>query len=182
MNYWSIRQAIKTLRSGGVIAYPTEAVFGLGCDPWDEAAVNRILDIKQRPWHKGLILIASDFNQLTDFIEPLPPETLQQIEATWPGPVTWLLPAKDTTPNYLTGEHATIAVRITAHPLARELCKAAGHALVSTSANIAGMPPAKNHRQVRWQLPEVNAIVTGHCGKATQPSQIRDAQTGTILR
>ncbi|MBT3505281.1 MAG: threonylcarbamoyl-AMP synthase [Piscirickettsiaceae bacterium] len=182
MNYWSIRQAVKTLRSGGVIAYPTEAVFGLGCDPWDEAAVNRILDIKQRPWHKGLILIASDFNQLADFIEPLSPETLQQIEATWPGPVTWLLPAKDTTPDYLTGEHATIAVRITAHPIAHELCKAAGHALVSTSANIAGMPPAKNHRQVRWQLPEVNAIVTGHCGEATQPSQIRDAQTGTILR
>jgi L-threonylcarbamoyladenylate synthase len=182
MNYWSIRQAVKTLRSGGVIAYPTEAVFGLGCDPWDEAAVTRILDIKQRPWHKGLILIANDFNQLTDFIEPLPPETLQQIEATWPGPVTWLLPAKDTTPNYLTGEHDTIAVRVTAHPIARELCNAAGHALVSTSANLAGMPPAKTLRQVRWQLPEVDTVVTGHCGKATQPSQIRDAQTGAILR
>jgi L-threonylcarbamoyladenylate synthase len=97
MSSWSIRQAVKTIRKGGVIAYPTEAVFGLGCDPWDEMAVARILDIKQRPWQKGLILIASDFNQLTDFIAPLSTETLQQLEDTWPGPVTWLLPAAETT-------------------------------------------------------------------------------------
>jgi L-threonylcarbamoyladenylate synthase len=182
MPSWTIRQAIKTLRHGGIIAYPTEAVFGLGCDPWDEAAVLRLLDIKQRPSHKGLILIASDFNQLTDFIEPLSPEILQQLEATWPGPVTWLLPAKASTPDYLTGKHNTLAVRVTAHPIARQLCLAAGHALVSTSANIAGMPPAKTSRQVRWQLPHIDSIVTGHCGKAAQPSQIRDAQTGNRLR
>jgi len=182
MSSWTIRQAVKTLRSGGVIAYPTEAVFGLGCDPWDETAVLKLLDIKQRPWHKGLILIASDFNQLTDFIEPLPTEILKQIEATWPGPVTWLLPAKDTTPDYLTGQHDTIAVRVTAHPIARELCQAAGHALVSTSANITGLTPASTLRQVRWQLPNIDTIVTGQCGKATQPSQIRDAQTGALIR
>ena len=182
MSSWTIRQAVKTLRSGGVIAYPTEAVFGLGCDPWDEPAVLKLLDIKQRPWHKGLILIASDFNQLTDFIEPLPTEILKQIEATWPGPVTWLLPAKDTTPDYLTGQHDTIAVRVTAHPIAHELCQAAGHALVSTSANIAGLTPASTLRQVRWQLPNIDTIVTGQCGKATQPSQIRDAQTGALIR
>lgn len=182
MSYWSIRQAVKALRNGEVIAYPTEAVFGLGCDPWDDDAILKILDIKQRPWHKGLILIASDFNQLTDFIEPLPAEILQQIEASWPGPVTWLLPAKSTTSNYLTGEHKTIAVRVTAHPIARDLCIAAGHALVSTSANIAGMAPTKTIRQVRWQFPTLNTIVTGHCGKADKPSQIRDAQTGMIIR
>lgn len=182
MRYWSIRQAVKTLRAGGVIAYPTEAVFGLGCDPWNEDAVARVLDIKQRPWHKGLILIASDFNQLTDFIEPLSPEILQQIEATWPGPVTWLLPAKDTTPDYLTGEHNTLAVRVTAHAHTVALCRAAGHAIVSTSANLSGQQPAKTIRQVRWQLPHVDAIVTGHCGGATKPSQIRDAQTGAIIR
>jgi L-threonylcarbamoyladenylate synthase len=182
MSSWTIRQAVRTLRSGGVIAYPTEAVFGLGCDPWDETAVLKLLDIKQRPWHKGLILIASDFNQLTDFIAPLTPETLKQIEATWPGPVTWLLPAKDTTPDYLTGQHDTIAVRVTAHPIARELCQAAGHALVSTSANIAGLTPANTLRQVRWQLPNIDTIVAGHCGEATQPSQIRDAETGALIR
>lgn len=179
---WTIRQAVKAIRHGEVIAYPTEAVFGLGCDPWDEEAVLRILDIKQRPWHKGLILIASDFNQLNDFIAPLPAELLQQVESTWPGPVTWLLPAKEDTPDYLIGQHDTIAVRVTAHPIARALCEAAGHALVSTSANLAGMPPARTVRQVRWQLPEVKTIVTGNCGNAAQPSQIRDAQTGAIIR
>ena len=179
---WAIRQAVHTLRQGGIIAYPTEAVYGLGCDPWDEAAVMRLLDIKQRPWHKGLILIASDFNQLTDFIAPLSPEILKQLEATWPGPVTWLLPAKDTTPDYLTGEHDTIAVRVTAHRQTVELCRTAGHALVSTSANISGSKSAKTIRQVRWQLPNVDTVLSGHCGGATQASQIRDAQTGTLIR
>jgi L-threonylcarbamoyladenylate synthase len=179
---WAIRQTVHTLRQGGIIAYPTEAVYGLGCDPWDEDAVMRLLDIKQRPSHKGLILIASDFNQLTDFIEPLSPEILKRLEATWPGPVTWLLPAKDTTPDYLTGEHDTIAVRVTAHRQTIELCRAAGHALVSTSANVSGSKPAKTIRQVRWQLPNVDTVLSGHCGGATHASQIRDAQTGTLIR
>jgi len=179
---WSLRRAVNTLRQGGIIAYPTEAVYGLGCDPWDEEAVMRLLDIKQRPWHKGLILIASDFNQLTDFIQPLSPEVLKQVETTWPGPVTWLLPAKETTPNYLTGEHDTIAVRVTAHKQTANLCQAAGHAIVSTSANITGLTPAKTIRQVRWQLPEIEIILSGHCGGASQPSQIRDAKTGDIIR
>jgi len=182
MNSWSLRRAIHTLREGGIIAYPTEAVYGLGCDPWDEDAVVRLLDIKQRPWQKGLILIASDFNQLTDFIEPLSPAILKQIDATWPGPVTWLLPAKATTPRYLTGEHNTIAVRVTAHKQTAKLCQAAGHALVSTSANITGFKPAKTIRQVRWHLPDIDTVVSGQCGGALQPSQIRDAQTGAIIR
>ena len=182
MSNWSIRQAVKAIRRGEVIAYPTEAVFGLGCDPWDEEAVLTLLDIKQRPWHKGLILVASDFNQINDFVAPLSSEILQQLEATWPGPVTWVLPARETTPAYLTGDHDSIAIRVTAHPIAKQLCDAAGHALVSTSANLAGLPPAKYHRQVRWQLPEIKTIVHGQCGNADKPSQIRDALTGQILR
>lgn len=182
MSSWSIRQAVKALRHGDIIAYPTEAVFGLGCDPWDEQAVLTLLDIKQRPWHKGLILIASHFNQLNEFVAPLSPSMLQRIDTTWPGPVTWLLPARATTPDYLTGAHDTIAVRVTAHPIAKRLCDAAGHALVSTSANVAGMPPAKTHHRVRWQLPEICTIVAGQCGQAKKPSQIRDAQTGNIIR
>jgi len=182
MSSWSIRQAVKALQQGEVIAYPTEAIFGLGCDPWDEEAVLDLLELKQRPWQKGLILIASDFNQLNEFVAPLSAEQLSQVEATWPGPVTWVLPARDSTPDYLTGAHNTIAVRVTAHPVAAELCRAAGKALVSTSANITGLAPAKTHQQVRWQLPEITTIVNGLCGNADQPSQIRDVQTGAILR
>jgi len=179
---WRLRQAVKTLNMGGTIAYPTEAVFGVGCDPWDEDAVFDLLEIKQRPWTKGLILIASDFNQLQDFIEPVSAELLKQLQETWPGPVTWLLPARETVPEYLTGQHKTIAVRVTAHPLTRQLCDAFGGAIVSTSANITGLRPAKNVHQVRWQLPAIDYVLAGALGGADKPSQIRDAQSGQILR
>jgi len=179
---WRLRQAIKTLNMGGTIAYPTEAVYGVGCDPWDEAAVQDLLAIKQRPWSKGLILIASDFNQLQDFIEPVSADLLQQLQQTWPGAVTWLLPARADVPIYLTGMHDTIAVRVTAHPLTRQLCEAFGGAIVSTSANITGLKSAKNVHQVRWQLPDIDYVLAGALGSAEKPSQIRDGLTGEILR
>lgn len=179
---WRLRQAVRTLNMGGTIAYPTEAVFGVGCDPWDEDAVQELLEIKQRPWTKGLILIASDFNQLQDFIEPVSADLLKQLQQTWPGPVTWLLPARPDVPTYLTGTHDTIAVRVTAHPLTRQLCEAFGGAIVSTSANITGLRPASNVHQVRWQLPEIDYVLAGALGGADKPSQIRDGLSGEILR
>lgn len=179
---WRLRRAVQTLESGGIIAYPTEAVFGIGCDPWNDDALLDLLAIKQRPWEKGLILIASDFNQLQDFIQPVPAEMLKQLQQTWPGPVTWLLPVREEVSELLTGAHDTIAVRVTAHPLTRQLCEAFGGAIVSTSANITGLRPAKNVHQVRWQLPGVDYVMPGALGGASQPSQIRDARTGAILR
>jgi hypothetical protein len=113
-----LRVAARVLANGGVVAYPTEAVYGLGCDPWDGMAVDRILRIKGRHRAKGLILIAADPAQLLPFVEPLPPGRMTEILATWPGPNTWLLPARPTTPAWLTGRFDTLAVRVTAHPLA----------------------------------------------------------------
>lgn len=179
---WRLRRAVQTLEAGGVIAYPTEAVYGVGCDPWNEDALLDLLEIKQRPWEKGLILIASDFNQLQDFIQPLPADLLQQVQQTWPGPVTWLVPVREEVSELLTGVHDTIAVRVTAHPLTRQLCEAFGGAIVSTSANLTGLRPAKNVHQVRWQLPHIDYVLPGSLGGARQPSQIRDARTGAILR
>ena len=179
---WRLRRAVHTLESGGIIAYPTEAVFGVGCDPWNEDALIKLLEVKQRPWEKGLILIASDFNQLQEFIQPLAAGTLQQLQQSWPGPVTWLLPVREEVSPLLTGEHDTIAVRVTAHPLTRRLCDAFGGAIVSTSANTTGLRPAKNVHQVHWQLPELDYVLPGALGGASQPSQIRDARTGAILR
>lgn len=179
---WRLRQAVNMLKMGGVIAYPTEAVFGVGCDPWDQDAVLDLLAMKQRCWTKGLILVASDFNQLQDFIKPVSAELLAKLNATWPGPVTWLLPVREDVPAWLTGLHDTIAVRVTAHPLTRQLCENFGGAIVSTSANIAGLKPARNVHQVRWQLPEVDYVLPGALGGADRPSQIRDAKTGKILR
>jgi L-threonylcarbamoyladenylate synthase len=179
---WRLRQAVRTLQRGGIIAYPTEAVFGIGCDPWNEAAVLELLALKQRSWTKGLILIASDFNQLQAFIKPVSPEVLQQLQQSWPGPMTWLLPARKEVPRYLTGLHDSIAVRVTAHPLASRLCEAFGGAIVSTSANLSGLRPARNVHQVRWQLPELDYVLPGACGGAAKPSQIRDAISGEIIR
>lgn len=182
MSSWKLRQAISTLNDGGIIAYPTEAVYGLGCDPWNIQAVQRLLDIKQRPWHKGLILIAADFNQLQDFIAPVSAEILKQLEASWPGPTTWLLPASSNTPFYLTGAHNTIAVRITAHKQTADLCRQFGGVIISTSANLTGLRPAKTSHQVHWQLPELDYVLSGSCSGEKQTSTIKDAQTGKIIR
>ncbi len=182
MNSWRNRKAVNILNQGGVIAYPTEAVYGLGCDPWDEDAVMELLRIKQRPWTKGMILIAANFNQLQDFIQPVDAATLAKMEQTWPGPVTWLLPASDECPEFLTGEHETIAVRVTAHQPTIELCNCFGGALVSTSANLAGQQPAKFAHQVRRNLPEVDYVMPGSNGGADKPSQIINAVTGAIIR
>ncbi len=182
MSSWKLRQAISTLNNGGVIAYPTEAIYGLGCDPWNVEAVQHLLDIKQRPWHKGLILIAADFNQLQDFIAPVSGEVLEQLEATWPGPTTWLLPAAPNTPFYLSGAHSTIAVRVTAHKQTADLCREFGGAIISTSANLTGRRPAKTSHQVRWQLPELDYVLSGSCSGSNQPSTIKNAKTGAIIR
>lgn len=182
-NSHKLRLAARCIRAGGIIAYPTEAVFGLGCDPWNRDAVHRLLTIKQRPEHKGLILIAADFAQLYPFVEPLDETRMQEVLATWPGPVTWLLPARAETPCWLTGRHATLAVRVTAHRLAADLCEAAGSALVSTSANISRRPPAQSTLEVRLALgSQVDVILPGRCGTRGRPSSIRDGHSGAVIR
>ncbi|MCG6861940.1 MAG: threonylcarbamoyl-AMP synthase [Chromatiaceae bacterium] len=183
MGQHKLRLAARCIEAGGIIAYPTEAVYGLGCDPWNSDAVRRLLVIKRRPEYKGLILIAADFTQLEPFVEPLEKARMQAIFATWPGPVTWLLPARAETPNCLTGRYSTVAVRVTAHGLAAALCRSADSALVSTSANISDRPPARTPLQVRLALGSlVDLVLPGRCGTRTQPSTIRDGRTGVMVR
>lgn len=178
-----LNRAARSIRSGGVVAYPTEAVFGLGCDPANETAVRRILTIKRRPEKKGLILIAADFEQLKPWLEPLSVSDLQRITLNWPGPVTWLLPAKVEAPRWLRGDHTTLAVRVTAHPIAAELCRAAGSALISTSANISNRPPLRDTITVRKQLGRwLDYIVPGKVGNLARPTEIRDFDSGEIIR
>ena len=180
---WQLRQAAAAIHRGGVIAYPTEAVFGLGCDPLNPIAVQRLLDIKHRPMHKGLILIASRLEQLQAFIAPLDRTNLALLQESWPGPTTWLLPARADTPRWLRGEHSSIAVRVTAHPLASALCDVTGHALVSTSANPAGMPPARHSLRVRKYFPkQLDAILTGNVDLQSGPTCIRDLTTKKLIR
>jgi L-threonylcarbamoyladenylate synthase len=175
--------AARRIRAGGIVAYPTEAVYGLGCDPWNGDTVRRLLAIKQRSESKGLILIAAELAQLEPFVEPLDASRMEAVLATWPGPVTWLLPARPATPRWLTGRHATLAVRVTAHPLASSLCTRAGGALVSTSANIADRPPARTALRVRTALgAQVDLVLVGPCGGRAQPSTIRDGRSGRVIR
>jgi len=178
----NINQAVDALKSGEVIAYPTEAVYGLGCDPWNEEAIKQILDIKQRPWQKGLIIVAANLQQLQPFIAPLSADTLKLVEATWPGPTTWILPASEGLPACLIGDHDSIAVRVTAHPQTADLCRKFGGPVVSTSANRAGEDPAKTQQQVQLLLPEIKHVLSGECLGADKPTEIRDATTGEKLR
>jgi L-threonylcarbamoyladenylate synthase len=183
MQRWQLHQAVRTLQTGGIVAYPTEAIYGLGCDPLNAATVIDLCAIKQRPLEKGLILIASRFKQLKPFLAPLDKATKRMVKSTWPGPVTWLLPAHPDTPEWLTGTHNTIAVRITAHPMAAALCKAFQSPLVSTSANISNHPPARTPLQVQQIFGEkVDLILHGDTGGRKKPTEIRDAATGKTIR
>lgn len=175
-----------TVRRGGVVAYPTEAVFGLGCDPFNEAAVQRVYRLKRRAATQGFLLIAANEAQLDPFVNwaQLTAKALADVRATWPGPHTWVLPRAATAPAGVTGAHQGIAVRITAHGPAAELCLAVGGALVSTSANLHGQPPARSVAELRQQFAgrDLDAILNLPLGGLGGPTPIRDALSGRTLR
>ena len=178
-----LQRAAEVVRSGGVIAYPTEAVYGLGCDPGNARAVERVIAIKGRSAAKGLILIAADPSQLEPFIRPLPAVRREEILASWPGPVTWVLAARPEIPDRLTGGRPTLAVRVTAHPLVAALCRVCNTPLVSTSANLSGESPATTAQEVEERLGErLDYVVPGECGPQKKPSTIMDGLTGEVLR
>lgn len=182
-NSLRLKAAARVVQLGGVIAYPTEAVYGLGCDPRNPQAVQKLLTLKRRPMHKGLILIAADFAQLAPFLQPLSAADHAQLAAIWPGPHTWLIPARTDAPRWLRGRHDALAVRVTAHPLAAALCRACGHPLVSTSANFSRRPPARTALAVRRQLGmTIDYLLPGLTGGAAKPTEIRDLRTGQRVR
>ena len=177
--------AVATLKRGGVIAYPTEAVWGLGCDPFDEAAVRRLLAIKQRAVDKGLILIAAALAQFDGLLDwsALPAERVAAVFDSWPGPNTWIVPATTCVPRWITGAHAGVAVRVSAHPDVVALCAAFGAPLVSTSANLSGQAPAFRRDALDpILLSQIDAVASGETGGLAAPTAIRDALTGARLR
>lgn len=179
LNHAHIKRAATILRAGGVVAYATEYCFGLGCDPHDPTAVARVLRIKRRPARKGLIVLAADVAQLAPYVDAIPKHVL----ATWPGPHTWLLPHRNEVPGWVTGAHASIAVRVTAHAQAAALCLAAGMAIISTSANRAGQRPLRTYREVLQRLgKEVDYVLPGDVGDLAAPTPIRDAMSGASIR
>ncbi|MEZ5570640.1 MAG: Sua5/YciO/YrdC/YwlC family protein [Halioglobus sp.] len=178
-----LQAAVRALRQGGVIACPTEAVWGLSCDPNDGDAVAYLLALKHRPMAKGLILVAASEQQIDFLLTDLSAERRQILSDSWPGPATWLLPHYGRVPAWVCGEHATVAVRVSAHPVVSALCAAWGGPLVSTSANPAGARPARESFQVRRYFGNgLDYIVPGRVGAAPRPTVIRDLCSGEIVR
>ncbi len=179
-----LAEIVAALKNNKVIAYPTEAVFGVGCDPDSELAVSRLLTLKQRPVEKGLILIAASFAQLKPYINEhaLTAAQREAIFSRWPGPVTFVFPALPSTPRWLTGRFDSLAVRVTDHPLVKALCQEYGKPLVSTSANLSGLPPCRTAEEVLEQFGDDFPVLRGETGGRQNPSEIRDALTGELFR
>lgn len=176
-----LTKARLAIRQGQVIAYPTEAVYGLGCDPFQAEAVERVAALKKRQLTQGMIVLISSWEQLFLLIAPLADRYLDDVRSTWPGPVTWIFPPSAHIPTFVSGQHGSIAIRMTAHPIAKALCEQGP--LISTSANLHGQPPARSLAELHRQFPQgIDVVVSGELGGATQPSAIYDVLTGKRLR
>lgn len=178
-----LKQAVQALRRGGVVAYPTEGCYGLGCNPRNARAVQKILSLKRRGWRQGVILIGGHWHHIAPWVDASDEAAVARARQTWPGPHTWLLPARSGVPRWIRGEHDTVAVRLTAHPLAAALCRRFQSAIVSTSANRHGGAPAVNAAQVRRLFARrVDFVLRGPLGGSKGPTTIRDARTGELIR
>jgi L-threonylcarbamoyladenylate synthase len=169
------------LQRGGVIAYPTESCYGLGCDPRNRRAVQKILRLKHRSWRKGLILVAADLAQARRFIQPLSDAQRAMVNSYWPGPYTFLLPASKRAPRLVIGKHSSLAIRVSAHPMVARLTQTLGP-LVSTSANVAGAKPLTRYADVVRAFGAAVWVLPGRVGRHKSPSAIIDLLSGKRLR
>lgn len=181
---WKVHYAAHVIRQGGVIAHPTEAVWGLGCDPFNTIAIATILRLKQRPLAKGLILVSGQSEHFAPLIEVLPVELQSRFYACQRHPTTWLVPdIHNQVPATVKGEHDTVAIRVINHPVISLLSAALGHPVVSSSANPAGLAPAESLLKVRqYFCNQLDYILPAPLGKFSQPSIIKDLQTENIVR
>jgi L-threonylcarbamoyladenylate synthase len=178
----SYRSIADPLAQGGLIAYPTESCYGLGCDPANRVAVQRLLKLKQRPQRKGLILIASSYQQVARYLQPLNPAQQQRLQEAGEQTTTCLMPVKKTAPRWLRGEHDTLAVRLTAHASAKRLCQGVRSALVSTSANQSGQRSTRTYAECQRLFGKKVWVLPGIVGKRRQPSTIQAWSDGRIVR
>jgi len=183
MSPWHLRQAAHTICAGGVIAYPTETVYGLGCDPMNQMAVERLLALKNRPADKGLIIIASDIDQLTPYIRIDSQALKSKITQIYSRPTTWVCPPNPNIPPWLTGQHNAIAIRITQHPASRRICELSQRAIVSTSANPSGLTPAHNALKARQYFShKIDYLLHDHLNIKARPSRIINLIDARIIR
>ncbi len=179
---WRVNLISACLAEGGVIAYPTEGVWGLGCLPESAEAVARILRLKRRSWEQGLLLVAADISQFEDYLVGLDDDMRGELENNWPGAVTYLLPDNGAAPRWVIGNNSTVGLRVSDHPVVCALCESVGP-LVSTSANVTGHPAALTSLQVRQYFgDDIDQMVPGQLGRSDGPSVIRHLETGEKIR
>lgn len=181
-NHPQLRNCARAITQGAVVAYPTEAVWGLGCDPFNRHAVQEILSLKQRPEAKGLILAAASITQLDFLLHDLDPKYWPILHEKWPGPWTFLVPHRGRVPRWVTGEHDSVAVRVSAHPVVKALCELSGSTIVSTSANPQAKPPARYGYTARRYFGDRVSYAPGQVNLRASPSRICDLITGQIIR
>lgn len=183
VDYKAVKAAASLLRQGGVLAYPTEAVWGLGCDPFNSRALQRLLLLKQRDPSKGVIVIASNLDQLKPWLTDITPAQQATLEKSWPGPQTWLVKDNGYTPELIRGKHTQVALRVSNHPWVVALCDAFEGPLVSTSANTAGQPPLQSYAEIERVFGgDLDMILNGALGGLSSPTPINDLATGEVLR
>ena len=177
-----VKDVICHLKSGEVIGYPTEAVYGIGCDPWNQSSVEKIAKIKGRKKRQTFLMVASSIDQLTDLIDIS--RLSSQVKSSWPGHTTWLIKAKENVPYWLQDEQTNkVGVRISNHPLVRELCSEYGKPIISTSANISGKEEIKNQQEfIRTFSSDINYLVDGDLGDYDKASMIIDMETNKKIR
>lgn len=182
MSFEISADTVAALKRGEVIAYPTEAVWGLGCDPDNSAALEQVMALKQRDPAKGVIIVAASIAQFAPWLEGLDDAARARLAASWPGPVTWLVPDNGRAHALVRGAHDAVALRVSAHPLVRALCEAFGGPIVSTSANRAGQPPCMSAAEVRAVFGDALTVVEGPLGGRDRPSDIFDLRSGRAVR
>ena len=181
----TIEHAAEVFTRGGIIAYPTEAVFGLGCDPDNDEGVNKLLSLKERSVDKGLILLAANYAQLLPYLDndAISQDQCALILSRWPAALTQVLPANNNISPLLCGVFNSIAVRVTNHPDVVALCNLTNKAIVSTSANLSGQPPATTWQQVEQKLGDkVDYIIKTDTLGFFKPTSIIDGLTGSVIR
>ncbi len=179
----TVAEGAAILKSGGVVAYPTEACFGLGCDPGNADSVQRILRMKNRSWDKGLILVSDRVERALPYLGELTSDQIEKLGSETDKPVSWICPVSALVSQWVRGRFESIALRITRHPPTARLCHEAGMVLVSTSANRAGQPPLESAFSVTNVFnEEIDLVVDEPIGIAARPSTIIDICSGEILR
>lgn len=176
-------KVVSAYRAGALIAYPTEGVWGLGCDPFSKEAVHRLLALKERPVSKGLIVIAADWEACADWVDDAFLSSSEMPTPNWSVPQTWVFPASALVPSWIQGEHSGVALRVTKHPIAAEIARQCGGVICSTSANLSGDPAIRDEQTLRDQaFASECVIVSGELGGLTSPTPIYDAVTKVSLR